>query len=87
MIIFPQGIEVSETDVICLENDLINIEGWVQEALAGKINNCKKRMLLDWHPRLLDDPDVQSLPGTEEALVSFIVNRPEYLSRRDRNED
>lgn len=84
MIIFPQGIEISETDALCLKNDILGIEEWLSAALAGKISNCKDRLLLEWHPRLLRDPNVDEIPGNERELVDFITSRSDYQSRSDR---
>ena len=84
MIIFPQGIEVSETDALCLKNDILGIEEWLSAALAGKISSCKDRLFREWHPRLLRDPDVNQIPGEERELVDFITSRSDYQNRSDR---
>ena len=81
------GIDISDSDVKCLSNDLLDIEDWITEAIRGKINNCKKRMLEEWHPRLLIDPDVQSIPAEESTLIDFITKRKDYKNRETRERE
>lgn len=85
MKIFTRGIEISDSDVKCLENDLLDIEEWVQGAIDGKINNCKKRLLREWQPRLLLDPDVKTIPANETALIEYITARSDYQNRSARD--
>ena len=33
-------IEVDDTQQAILNNDLVDINQWVQDAMTGKINNC-----------------------------------------------
>ena len=33
-------IEVNDTDQKVLKSDLLDIDKWCQDAIAGKINNC-----------------------------------------------
>jgi len=86
MKIFLNGIDLSDSDLKCLQNDLINVEDWVKAAIAGKINNCRKRLLSEWHPRLLADPEVKTVPGDETVLISFITARTDYQNRYEREE-
>jgi len=81
------GIDISDSDVKCLSNDLLDIEEWITEAIRGKINNCKKRMLEEWQPRLLLDPDVRSIPAEESMLIDYITNRKDYKNREVRERD
>jgi len=83
--LLANGIEISDTDALCLENDLLDKDEWVRAALWGKINNCKKRLINHWHQRLLADPAVKSLPGDTDALVKLITSRADYQNRRQRD--
>ena len=75
---------LTTTEEQVLSNDLLDIQAWVDGAINGKINNCKKRMLQEWQPKLLADPAVTSLPATEEELLALIVARDDYKSRTER---
>lgn len=78
------GIEISTADIKCLENDLLNIEDWINSAIRGKISKCKKRLVQEWQPRLLLDPDIRTIPADESALIDYITNRKDYKNREAR---
>ena len=75
---------LTTTEEQVLNNDLLDIQGWVDGAVNGKINKCKTLMLREWQPKLLADPAVTSLPATEEELIALIVARDDYKSRTER---
>lgn len=77
-------IEISEIDVIVLNNDLLDIQGWVTTAVVGKVASCKKRMLVEWIPRLMADLNVETIPADKEDLIKLIVSRSDYKSRVDK---
>jgi len=84
MIIFPRGIEISDADAACLLNDLLSVEEWVVAAIRGKVNNCKKRLLLEWQPKFFADPEVRNIPASEEAFIAAIMARKDYKTRTAR---
>ena len=77
-------VELSGTDKLVLENDLLDVEDWVKKAVEGKVNNCKKRMFNDWMPRLRQDPEIESIPANDEKLVKFICKHKDYKNRQQR---
>lgn len=76
---------LTELEEKILKNDLVDIQSWVDGAIEGKINNCKKRMLSEWQPKLLADPEVESIPATEEGIINLIVARADYKDRASRD--
>jgi hypothetical protein len=75
---------VSETDQKILNNDLLDIDDWVQNALNGKINNCWKRMKENWTDRLINDESfTDPIPSNKEDFVTLILSRPDYKSRAE----
>ena len=83
--LLPGGYEISTADLRCLSNDLLDVEAWVTGAIAGKVAACKSRLLDEWYPRLLADPDVPVIPGDEAALIALITRRSDYQDRRSRD--
>ena len=63
---------------------LVDIDSWVTSAVAGKVNNCKKRMLQEWLPKLYADDSVDSIPASEDDIVALIVARSDYKDRAAR---
>jgi hypothetical protein len=75
---------ISETDQKILNNDLLDIDAWVQNALVGKINNCWNRMKESWTNRLMDDESfTDPIPSNKEDFVTLILSRPDYTNRAD----
>ena len=70
-----------------LKHDLLDIQDWVKRAIDGKVNNCKKRMITEWTPILMDDDSVDSIPADEDKLIELIVARSDYKSRADRDSE
>ena len=79
------GKTISTTEESVLKNDLLDIQDWWDKALVGKVNNCKKRMIKEWHSKLMADPSVESIPANEDDLVALIVARDDYKNRVERD--
>ena len=72
-------IEVNETDQKVLKNDLLDIDQWCQDAIAGKINNCWKRMQSEWTTKLInDDSFTDSIPSNKTDFVNLITSKEDY---------
>jgi len=75
-------MEISQTDLKCLKNDLLDPEDWFVRALTGKINNCKKRMMREWIPKLRAKD--LSIPANDEELIDLILAQDDYKNRAER---
>ena len=78
---------LSSTEEAVLKNDLLDIQDWVDKAIDGKVNNCKKRMIAEWLPKLYADDSVSSIPASEDEIVAMIVARDDYKDRAARDEE
>ena len=78
-------LTISDADEKVLKNDLLDIEEWVQSAVEGKVNNCKKRMISEWQPKLFADPAVENIPADETAFINLVVSRDDYKNREQRD--
>jgi len=76
---------LTTTEESVLKNDLLDIQDWVTKAIDGKVNNCKKRMIQEWTPKLMADDSVDSIPADEDKLIEMIVARSDYKDRVARN--
>ena len=79
-------VQVSTTDEKILLNDLLDIDDWVQKAVVGKINNCKKRMAVQATAVLKADSDVETMPATDDGLIAALLARDDYKNRAAREE-
>lgn len=76
---------LSDLDEKILLNDLLDIDEWVQKAVLGKINSCKKRFVAQGIQTLQQDPEVSVMPANGDDIVSVITTRADYKDRATRD--
>ena len=81
--LFPSGMDLSDIDCACILAYIQDLSDWVLGALMGQINRGKKQIIGEWQPTILADPDVATMPATEEGLINMIVARDDYQSRNN----
>ena len=80
-------VKVSDTDQTVLNNDLLDIDAWVQDAVKGKISNSWKRMQQQWTTKLMNDESfTDSIPSNKADFVKLITSRSDYKDRKARDE-
>ena len=80
-------IEVDDTQQSILNNDLLDINTWVQNAVAGKINNCWKRMQREWTDKLMNDSSfTDPIPSNQADFVKLVLARSDYKNRKARDD-
>ena len=77
-------ITINDTDLLALNNDILDAQEWIQGAVDGKVNACKKRMIAEWQPILFNDPNVTSIPATQDEFIQAVVARADYKNRAER---
>ena len=80
-------IEVDDTQQSILNNDLLDINQWVQDAMTGKINNCWKRMQQEWTTKLMNDSSfTDPIPSNQADFVKLVLARSDYKNRKARDD-
>ena len=74
---------LTTTEVSVLKNDLLDVQDWVTKAIDGKVNNCKKRMIEEWMPKLYADESVTQIPADDDEKIVLIVARDDYKNRAE----
>ena len=77
---------LTTTEESVLKNDLLSLQAWVDGAIDGKVNNCKKRMLAEWMPKLYADDSVTQIPANQDEIIALVVARSDYLNRVEREQ-
>ena len=78
-------VNISDADEKAMLNDLLDIDAWVQAAVVGKINNCKKRMAIESTAILKADASVETMPATDDGLITALLARDDYKTRAERD--
>ena len=76
--LFASGINLADTDANCILAYVQDLSDWVLGALLGQINRGKKKMIAKYHPIILADSSVTTMPATEDGLITMIVARSDY---------
>ena len=77
-------VDITDEEQVALENDLLDIDDWVQQAVAGKIQNCKKRMAQQATQVLKADASVTNMPADDDGLIAALAARDDYKNRVER---
>lgn len=79
-------VTCTDTEQAILNNDLLNINDWLQAAMLGKKNNCWKRMQQEWTTKLMnDDSFTDSIPSNQADFVTLVTGRSDYTTRTERD--
>ena len=79
-------VTCTDTEQAILLNDMLNINDWMQGAMAGKKNNCWKRMQQEWTAKLMNDSDfTDSIPSNQVDFVTLVTGRSDYQTRTQRD--
>jgi len=76
--LFSSGMDLADVDVNCILAYVQDLDDLVYGALLGQINRGKKKMIAKYHPVILADPSVTTMPATEDGLIAMIVARSDY---------
>ena len=80
-------VEVDDTQQSILNNDLLDINAWVQDAVTGKINNAWKRMQQEWTTKLMNDSSfTDPIPSNQADFVALVTARSDYKTRKQRDD-
>ena len=77
-------VTITDGDETALDDVLLDKNAWIQAAVTGKINNCKKRMIEQWRPIIFADDSVASIPANDDDFIAMIIARDDYKTRAER---
>jgi len=79
-------VDVTDTEQAILLNDILDIDEYIQNAMAGKINKCWKRMQQEWVTKLMNDSDfTDAIPSSQADFVALVIARDDYKTRTERD--
>lgn len=77
-------ITIADADVAVLNNDLVDVQAWLDDAAKGRVNKSRKNLDREWRAKLDADPTVTSVPANLDARIALILARPDFVRRKDR---
>ena len=80
-------ITVNDTMQAIMNNDLLDIKAWLEDAVTVKQTDCGKRMQTEWTTKLMnDDSFTDSIPSNQADFVTLVTGRDDYKTRKERDE-
>ena len=76
--LFSSGITIADLSGNVILAYVQNLEEWVIGALMGQVNHGKKKMIAQYHPIIMADSSVTTMPATEDGLITMILARDDY---------
>ena len=76
--LFSSGITIADLSANCVLAYIQNLEEWVIGAVMGQVNRGKKKMISKYHPIIMADASVSTMPATEDGLITMILARSDY---------
>ena len=76
--LFSSGITIADLSGNCILAYVQNLEEWVIGAVMGQVNRGKKKMIAQYHPIIMSDASVTTMPATEDGLITMILARSDY---------
>ena len=76
--LFGSGINLADLSGNVILAYVQNLEEWVYGAVLGMINRGKKKMIAQYHPIIMADSSVTTMPATEDGLITMILARSDY---------
>ena len=76
--LFSSGITITDLLGNCILAYVQNLEEWVYGAVLGMVNRGKKKMIAQYHPIIMADSSVTTMPATEDGLITMILARSDY---------
>jgi hypothetical protein len=76
--LFSSGITITDLLGNCILSSVQNLEEWVYGAVLGMVNRGKKKMIAKYHPIIMADASVTTMPATEDGLITMILARSDY---------
>jgi hypothetical protein len=76
--LFAGGLDLADVDVNCILAYVQDIPDWLIGALMGQVNRGKKKMIAKYHPIIMADSSVTTMPATEDGLITMILARSDY---------
>ena len=76
--LFGSGINLADLTGNVILAYVQNLEEWAIGAVLGMSNRGKKKMVSQYHPVILADSSVTTMPATEDGLIAMILARSDY---------
>lgn len=82
MKIFPNGIDINETGMLLLQEEVDDVEQWLRDVIKAQVQNGKVSLRRRWLRTLEEDPAIDAFPKTLDGMIDLIMSRPYFRTRK-----
>jgi len=79
-------LEITEEDYKLLIHEIIDPEAWIKNAISGKVNSIKKRLIPVVVNKMINDDNVISIPANKNEICNYEFSKPDYKNAAERKE-
>jgi hypothetical protein len=80
-------ITTTDTDEICMKTDMMSVEEWINRAVAGKVNNTKKRLLQTYMEHCSANEIQMKVTKDDQVAHARELGLAEFVSEIDTSVD
>ena len=80
-------IQITDEEYKIFCHGIIDPELWIKNAIAGKINNIKKRLVPSVVNEMIADSGVTTIPADEDEICNYKFNQEDYKNAKERKEE
>lgn len=80
-------ITTTDTDEICMKTDVLSVEQWINNAVAGKVGSTKKRLLNKYMQHCSANEIQMKVTQAEQIAHARTLGIAEYVSEIDASVD
>lgn len=75
---------LSNLEIQILNHDLLDIKDWIDKAIEGKINSCRKRVAMEYRQKAKELGE-RMVPVSDVDCVTAYFSNPSYMNREQRD--
>ena len=80
-------IQITDEEYKIFCHGIIDPELWVKNAIAGKINNIKKRLVPIIVNEMIAGSGVTTIPADKDEICNYKFNQADYKNAKERKEE
>tara|TARA_B100000131_G_C17670998_1_gene432337 strand:- start:66 stop:380 length:315 start_codon:yes stop_codon:yes gene_type:complete len=82
--IFATGSQITDLEKDLLEDEIPNLDVWLQTVLDNRIHHASKKFIGKYKDKLFDDPNVDSIPANIEGFAAVVTGSSWYENAQTR---
>ena len=83
--IFSTGSLITDVEKVILEDDMVDIQAWVSNAIDAKIDSLKTTFVTKYKDKVFEDPSIETIPANIDGFVAVVTGSSWYKNASERH--